>query len=469
MEAKGEIKIDDNIADISLRENAKKLSIKEGCAYGLMDGFGLRYITPYALALGLNNFYVGLLSSVPNLTGNLSQLYSLRLMEKNPRKKIVFWSVFLQALSWLLLISLGIAYFIFNISSAVISPLLILFYTVLVLCGAFAGPSWNSWMKDLVDKNSGHYFGRRNKICGFVALISMLIAAAILHYFEKQNLFVGFIILFSTAFFGRSLSAYLFTKKYEPKLKHEDGYYFSFFQFLKLMAKNNFGRFVIFAALVNFATLIASPFFAVYMLKELNFNYISFILVTISSSFASLIFMPLWGKFADKYGNLKAIRICSFLTIFVPFLWVASLLIHNSIYIIIYLMIVECFSGFSWAGYNLSVSNFIYDAVSRQRMALCSAYFNILNSIGIFFGAVIGGTIASSGIYLFSLKPIILAFILSGLIRLIVYFALSFRIKEVRKDVKLFGIKNIAQSMSVVSPLNIFRNFDLKIINPRPT
>ena len=42
-------------------EKSAKISLKEGAVAGLMEGFGNRYITPYALALGSSNFYIALI------------------------------------------------------------------------------------------------------------------------------------------------------------------------------------------------------------------------------------------------------------------------------------------------------------------------------------------------------------------------------------------------------------------------
>ena len=82
-----------------LKAKARNISIREGSAYGVSEGFGLRNITPYILEVGKNstniNFYVGLLSSIPGLLGNFTQILSARLIEKYPRKKIVAISVFL--------------------------------------------------------------------------------------------------------------------------------------------------------------------------------------------------------------------------------------------------------------------------------------------------------------------------------------------------------------------------------------
>lgn len=440
-------------------KKARKISIKEGCAYAVSEGFGLRNITPYALSLKASNAHIGFLTSFPALIGNLSQLFTSKLMLKKSRKKIVFYGVLLQAIFWLVIIFVGSLYFLFNINSKITPTLLVLVYTLLVLCGNFVGPAWNSWMRDIVKEKSGGYFGMRNRIVGSVALTSMLIAGFILDYFKNTKIFFGFIILFGLAFIFRSISALLFLRKYEPELQLKKEYYFSFWQFLKKMPKNNFGRFVIFISLMHFATAIASPFFAVYMLKELQFSYTQWIIVTIFSSLSSLIFMPVWGKFADRYGNIKVVKICGFLIPSIPFLWLISMF---DVKIFYYLIGIEIFSGIAWAGFNLSSGNFIYDAVTRQRMALCVAYFNILNGIGVFIGASLGGVISSFNFLILGFSPILFIFILSGILRLSVILLMSHKIKEVR-EVKKFGIEEAKEKFSALTPMKFWRALEITI------
>ncbi len=444
-----------------LIEKTKSLSIREGSAYSVSEGTGMRYITPYALQLGATNTHIGLLTSLPSLLGNFSQLFAPRLMEKISRKKIAFYGALLQAFMWLPVILLGVMFFIFGINSNVTPTLLVLVYTLLVLFGTFYGPAWNSWMKDLVTGNSGKYFGNRNRIVGFVALISMLAGGFILDYFKQTKIFMGFIILFGVAFIARAISASLFLKKYEPKLTHEKGYYFSFWQFIKYIPKSNFGKFTVLIALMQLATAIASPFFAVYMLKDLQFTYLQWILVTVASSFASLLFMPLWGKFADYYGNMKATKICAFLVALVPLLWVGSIFIVKSS-LLSYLIVIESFSGMAWAGFNLASSNFIYDAVTRQRMALCVAYFNILSGIGVFIGATFGGFISSMPFALFGFSSILVIFFISGIARLIIAILMTPRVKEVR-EVKRFGIKEAREKLSALTPDELWRHLEINL------
>jgi MFS family permease len=246
-------------------------------------------------------------------------------MEKHSRKKLVIWSATLQSIMWLFIL-LGVAmFFIFDLGPSITVNYLIIIYTILTALGCFYGPVWASWMKDLVNPDkSGKYFGARNKIIGFVSLIAMLVSGFIMDYFKQTDIFVGFFILFGICFFARLISSQLLRKKYEPKLKVEKDYYFSFWQFVKKMWGNNFGKFVVASGLMDFAINIASPFFAVYMLQTLGFSYAVYTIVIVSSIVGNLIAMPLWGKFSDRYGNVRTVKITAVLIAFVPLGWFAS-------------------------------------------------------------------------------------------------------------------------------------------------
>ncbi len=419
--------------DKNNREKTKKVSIIEGSAWSVMDGFGQRYITPYALALGASNFAIGLLSSLPQLLGNLAQIPVIKLMEKKKRRNIIMASVFTQALLWLPIILVGFLYFFMHIGSPLAANLLIIFYTLMIIAGATAGPVWNSLIKDIVKENQGEYFGKRSRIAGFVGILSMIIAGITLNYFGKDN-FTGFFIILLIACIGRLCSGYLFTKHYEPEFKLEEGYYFSPIDFYKKMSKNNFGRFVILVSLISFATAIASPFFAVYMLKDLNFSYIEFTIVSLIAPLATLTFVPFWGKFADKYGNIKVLKITGYLISIIPFYWLGSILLiplNSTTILISYLIIFEILSGFAWSGFNLCSVNFIYDAVTRQRIALCATYFNILNAFGTLFGGLLGGILATQNM-IFGISSILFVFLLSGILRFILFISSSKYVKEVR-------------------------------------
>jgi MFS family permease len=415
--------------DEETRRKSLGYSIKDGVAWSVNSGLGNSYVTPYALkVLQANDAQIGFLTSVPNLVANLSQIETPNLMEKVSRKKIVTTCVLIQALTWLPISLVGVLFLYLSINGAIAPALLILFYTFYLTLGSFISPAWSSWMGDLVPKGErGRFFGMRNRIINVAGLISMLLGAVFLDAFGKVNLVLAFISLFVAAMAARLISWYFLNKQYEPVFRYEHKYYFTFLSFVRRMKDNNFGRFTLYATLMALAVNLAAPFFAVYMLRELGFSYLAFILVTMSASLSQMLFMPVWGRFSDRYGNLVVLKICGLLIPTIPLLWFFSTN-FNYPFNLAYLIAVEGTGGFFWAGFNLASTNFIYDAVSRQRRGLCFAYFGALNGVGVFVGATLGGLFAS-----YLLTSLLLLFLISGGLRLAVSLLMLPKLREVRR------------------------------------
>jgi len=448
-------------------QKALKTSIKEGVAYSIMEGMGLRYITPYALLLGASNKIIGFLTSIPQIASAIIQLFSLRILGgKVSRKKLSFWGALLQAIFWLPIISLEFFYFVLNKRGPMIPIALIGFYTILVAAGSIFAPAWSSWMKDLVDeKTRGSYFGKRNRIVGFASLSSMVVAGYLLDVFKKINAYSGFLLIFSIAMISRFISAFLLKQQHEPPFKSHKSYYFTLWEFIRIMPQSNFGRFTAFVNLFTFSVSIASPFFAVYMLKYLKLSYLQFTLVNFASSIASLLSMPLWGKLGDRYGNLKIVKTTSSLIPLVPAMWALTTFVKSN-FVFFILLLIELYSGFLWAGYNLSSSNFVYDAVTRQKLPICVTYYNILNAVMTFIGATIGGFLASYNILRnISAGNIIQVFIISAIFRFLSAIIILPHVKEVKK-VEMLELKKVRQML--LGPIdNLLFQISFKIRNPR--
>ena len=157
----------------------------------------------------------------------------------------------------------------------------------------------------------------------------------------------------------------------EPPHKKDPASDFTFLMFLRRFRESNFLKFVVFSGCLTFATYLAAPFFAVFMLRDLQLSYLTYMGLQVGSSLAALIALPLWGRHADLVGNVRVLRLSSFLAALIPIFWLLS---HNPAY----LMLVQIFAGFSWSGVTLSSGNFIYDAVTPQKRVRCIAYFNVI-------------------------------------------------------------------------------------------
>jgi MFS family permease len=404
---------------LNVRESLRA-SFKDGVFAAVMAGISDYYATPLALFLGATVQQVGFLTAFPNLLSSLSQFLAVRVIRwVGGRVRLLVRLVASQAT-----LILGIAVLPW-IEVPYRVELFIIFLIFAALCGGLAGPAWGSLMSDYIPaRQRGRYFGWRNRIVGIVTLASVIASGLLLYGLEDASYAAAFSIIFAVAALARYVSAHFISRIDEPPQKKDPASEFTFVMFLGRFRESNFLKFVIAVACLNFASYLAAPFFAVFMLRDLQFSYLTYMALQVGSSLASLIALPLWGRHADLVGNVRLLRLSYLFAALVPAFWLLS---HSPAY----LMLVQIWAGFSWSGVTLCAGNFIYDAVTPQKRVRCIAYFNVINGVAIFMGSSIGGFLASRLPPLFGFRLLSL-FALSCLGRLIFYLLLSRRFREVR-------------------------------------
>ena len=397
-----------------------KSSVYDGAAFAVMDGMTASFLTPFAIALNASTHIIAALTYVPHLLGAFVQLFTAKVVEiLKDRRKILVVTAFIHALLWIPL--LLIPY---------VSPdkkyLIIVYVSLQTIVVELMSPVWNSLMGDIVPVfERGRFFAFRNKIVGFATFISAVTAGAILSYFSPKNPFIGFTILFGIAFISRALSAIFRSRIHNPSVQYKEGEKFSIVDFVKKMDRTNYGRFVTYIALFKFSVNIASPFFAVYMLRDLNFSYLQFTALIAFELAASFVAAGMWGKMIDRKGTKIVLYVTGMLTTLIPLFWLFS----GNFY---YLILVEMFSGASWAGFNLSASNFIFDTVKPQNRIRCVSYFKFFDSMATVVGALLGGLLLPHLPSWFFISSIPILFLLSGVFRLITSVIMLPSLKEAR-------------------------------------
>lgn len=426
-------------------KKSMRYSLWDGIFASVMMGASETFVVPYALAMKAGPTLVGLLVALPNLAGAFFQSASATLSEfVGSRKKLIASAVFLQALMWIPVIAIP---YVFSSHRA---GILIIFYTILIAVGLLSFPPWASLMADHVPEGErGKVFGWRNRIFGITNISSMLAAGIILHIFKNflNDPITGFTIIFTVACVARFISSFFLTKMYELPLAIKPEHRFTMLDFLKRILRSNFGRFVIFVAIINFAVFMSGPFFAVYMLRDLSFSYLTYTVVTMTGTLTIFTMMRLWGSHADHVGNRRVMRLTSYFLPVIPVLWLVS---HN----IAYLIAIQFFSGFFWAGFNLAASNFMFDAVTPEKRTRCIAYYNVINGAAIFAGALSGGFLAKS-LPPISGNRILSLFLLSGLVRFAALPIFS-TIHEVRQVKHISNFELFLSVMTARPPSTIY-------------
>ena len=401
-----------------IRQKSLKYSLLNGIFSNAMIGFFQDFLTPFILVLGGSARQVGVLNAIPNLLGALTQLKSADLIRwMKSRKKIVNVFVLVEGA---ILLSIAISAFFKRMEPSVF----IIFIGVYAIASAIITPALGSWISELIDiRVRGSFFGKRNRIYGFVAMGATFAAGFMLNQMRRIDPFYGFAILFMAAFVFRMLGWFFIRKIHEPPLR-EEGRKFTIFEFLGHLKKSNFARFVLFVSLFGFSVNIASPFFAVFMLKDLRFGYLLYTVMIVSSALTRHISISRWGEHADRIGNIRILRFTSVFIGIIPLLWIIN---QNPIYLIF----VQILSGFLWSGFNLCASNFIYDAASPEKRPRCIAYFNALTGLFLSGGALVGGFMVKVLPDFFGYK-ILTLFLISATLRIFVVYYMRGHVNEVR-------------------------------------
>jgi len=370
-----------------------------------MTGFVEPYIVPFALALGASTPAIGFLRSVPALLGSLFQIINERLVARlGSCRRAVLIDVLTQALavgagalSAFLPAPYGLYFFILTI-------------TIYTLSGAMANPPWAVLMGEYIPAaKRGEFFGFRSQLVGLTFFAGSFAASSILNLYGK-GVMTGFAIVFALAAVFRLFSYYYVGKMYEPRT--------SFHlpknaapDFLKILDYRNNRVSAMFASVFVMlaATFLTAPYFSVYALAELKYDYFRYTFLMTIGPLMTYLFMKRWGQMADIFGSVRILKAAFFLIPTVPLLWTFS---RN----FIYLSLVEMYSGVIWGAYLIGINNFIYEAAEPRLRTGANAYFGFLSGLAQFGGAMAGGWLYDA-LPSFGGSSFIPLLVLSGLMR----------------------------------------------------
>ena len=257
-------------------ERSLRYSVRDGVAWSLMFGAGESYLQAFAVFLKATTAQITLLGALPPLIGSVAQLtsawvagYAIR------RKSLIFGGVLLQSGAWLPIIAL--AFLPGGSPVALLTAAVVLYYT-----GAqFAAPPWSSLISDLVpERRRGRFFGRRTQLMSIMTFVSLGAAGLALESFEQLTLaHWGFAAIFAVALAARIYSLAQLMRMHEPLTRLAPFTLPPLGGLLDRMRGSDFIRFALFVGFMNLAVAIASPFFTLYMLRDLRFSYLEFTVV----------------------------------------------------------------------------------------------------------------------------------------------------------------------------------------------
>ncbi|WP_336514528.1 MFS transporter [Pollutibacter soli] len=378
------------------RKKGMKITLWEGLATEVMNTItgsslaGSTFLVAMAILLKATNFQIGFLAALPTLT-NIFQLVSIWLVRKYNNRRAV--SVIFSILARIPLLSIGI---VIVLTGTMNILLLVSLLFVYYLCGSIAGPSWNSWMKDLVPENIlASFFAKRSGNNQMLNAGLGLMLALALDFTRRK--FPGtelntYGIMYTIAGIVGLFGVILLSKVPEPQsvLAREN----IFKLFKRPLKDGNFKRLMVFNSLWVFAMNIAMPFFTVFLMKSMGLS-ISYVLgLTIISQLSGIITIRLWGKFADRYSNKTIIAINAPLYIIVLIAW-CFVGIYSQLYAnLILLVIIHIITGVATGGINLSLTNIGLKLAPANFSIVYLSVKNIITSFFSALGPLVGGILA---------------------------------------------------------------------------
>lgn len=420
------------------------VSWKEGIAASVMLGATDHYFIPFGIFLAFTTPQIALLSALPTLGASIFQLYSVAIVRRVGRG---------SRLKFLVAASAAQGFLLFPAACLALIPrwplriaALVFLVTAFRIFGNWIGTAWGSLVSDYLAPNKrGHYIGWRSQVTGIASLAGVFFGGIWLFLTHQSYPGLGFFILFVIAALFRFISSRLMAKMTDLPLSHMPENDFTFLMFIRRFRESNFVKFVLYVAVYTLAVYIASPFFSVYMLRDLRWGYLDYTVMNVAATVASLVGFPIWGRHADVVGNAQMLRITSFLISFIPFLWIVSDRL-------VFLVWVQVFAGFLWGGFNLCVTNYIFDAVSPEKRVRCLGYFHLIHGVALFAGTSLGGWLADR------LPPIqghsmLTLFLISGLARLAAHFIFSAQFREVRESARRVPSVRLFFSVVGIDPL----------------
>jgi len=412
---------------------------EEGIFISASGNMTSNYITPYALHLGASNGQVGFVHALQSLASTFAQLPAARLPGMINRKMVWSLSIIGSRLIWIPIILLVF----FPFEPVLALTVLLAVYSFL---NAIRGPAWASLVGDIVPPDKrGEYFGKRNMLVGLAGLFSMLTSGLILAIF-------GFGILFGLSVIIGLVALWSVSKIFEPPMAMEFHYRHSIkfnlrSMIIGLKLNKNLMYFTAYIMIVSFAIAMAAPFYAVYMLKNLGLDYITYSIVITIGVLVTIFSQPYWGKMADRYGERSILIITALMIPFIPLFWIfASTPVH--------LVLIQIYDGFIFGGWSLVIFNFLLASTPADKRTNYIANHTFFVGLTTFAGTLIGGLIADKLQLspMFGFGGLTILFLISFILRIISWLFLPQLHSTYSKKITPEPLEHLAWRVILVEP-----------------
>jgi len=358
----------------------------DGLVSNVSESFVTNFTGPFALALGATTGQIGWLSAFTNLASALALFPGARLVERTgQRKRIVV--ITNGAVGRLLLLLMALVPLFFQGTTAIYG--LIALVTLRAFFNQLGFPAWSSMLADLVPAGiRGRYFSARNIGLAVAALIAAPLAGRLA---DQLGLPRGYQVSFFLAGLIGFGATVIFARIPEPPMPPPHQAAAETPEGIRSILRTHprFAGFTAVAFLWNLSLMVVGPFFSVYLVQDLNASPTQIGLLAAIFSATNIVGQRVWGRLNDRHGAAWVKRLTGFMIPAIPLLWSVA---PNPWY----LLAVEAFSGFVWAGYSLSNFNLLLSLAPATQRARYTAIYQVSVFTSAFIGPLLGGACAAA-------------------------------------------------------------------------
>ena len=371
----------------AVRESALRLSIVEGALANVFVSITANgLVTGLALYLGAGPLVLGILGALPFIS-QLFQLLGAYLEErKGERRMLSVWSEGLSRAVWIPIALLPL----WQLSQSISLPLFVVLQIISAALYGIAVNTWTSWMTDLVPAHRrGRYFGVRNTVASFAAMVAGLGSGYALDYY-KTNANEGFAYA-ATLGFGLVVAAIgvvLLRKQAEPPMQPRPHPALRT-MFVAPLTDINYRPLIVSATIWAFAVGLAGPFFTAYGIDTLHRNVADLAYMGLVTSIASMVCYPFVGRLQDKYGDKIVLLVSAACVVPLPIGWFLS-----SPGWLWPLFGTSLFAGIFWPGIQQGFANISMSRAPSTGKGAYLAAYGAVSGIGVVVSGLLGGGVA---------------------------------------------------------------------------
>lgn len=383
-------------------KNIKNL-LRQGFLHAIFYGLTNPFIIPFAVALGVTNTAVGMLTAAPFLAAMLAQLPGAELVTLfKKRKMIASINFFIGRSMWFVISLLPL----FIVETNKLFWTVFAFYVMWAFAGNLGGPAWISLESSHVPKKQrGNFYGRLTKWIALGITITTLFGGFYLDLFPEGSL-KGFSNLFGLGAIFGLIGIFFMLKVKDKKFKP--------LPVLKNLfnAKKEFKLFTLFNTYFNFSLMFAMPFFIVYILNDLGASYSMLVVALSSGALMQIMTQKYWGSLADTYGDKPIMILACMGNALVPLIY---LFIRPEMAWLI--IPAEMFAGAAWGAYAITRINLLLDFTEPRKRPIRTAEYVMITSVPMIFAPIIGGWVADNLSFILTGIPLVfaIAFVLRAL------------------------------------------------------